>query len=301
MPNLFFLLIHTNTVIWYSKTSITWFLKKFQVGGEIYILHIYAIMTHTCRLPYDHLCSCKVSVQHCATFPKAHPIPHTLEKDAGKLNWGMERGSPYTPQRKQLVCYRYHYILFLVFPQPILLPRCPAIRAPVSAPPIWNFISLQLVYYTQNDFFKNLGNQTETANCSQSMPLWPSAHSSTPPISFSCCYSCYLFLFLSLGAQGTWLELHCFPFVALKNATMAALLQSPECQSQQWGGEPIASHTHGVPVLLWQGLTCKSHTAYSPQIARGQGRWKRKCSQYVHLHFIHQIEGTGVYEPLPQR
>ena len=71
------------------------------------------------------------------------------------------------------------------------------------------------------------------------------------PISFSCCYSCYLFL--SLGTQGNWQELHCFLFAALKNATMAALHQSPECQSQQSGGEPRASHPeYDILILLWQ-------------------------------------------------
>ena len=151
------------------------------------------------------------------------------------------------------------------------------------------------------------------------------------PISFSCCYSCYLFL--SLGTQGNWQELHCFLFAALKNATMAALHQSPECQSQQSGGEPRASHPeYDILILLWQkpylqkvhspqfpnskelgipwqssGLGSTQATLHSQkkkkkrkETAKSQGRHKRKCSQCVHPHIICQILSIGV-QPLLQR
>ena len=158
-----------------------------------------------------------------------------------------------------------------------------------------------------------------------SFSLWRCFLAWDTPISFSCCYSCYLFL--SLGTQGNWQELHCFLFAALKNATMAALHQSPECQSQQSGGEPRASHPeYDILILLWQkpylqkvhspqfpnskelgipwqssGLGSTQATLHSQkkkkkrkETAKSQGRHKRKCSQCVHPHIICQILSIGV-------
>lgn len=170
------------------------------------------------RIFYDRRCSCKMPALSfhsavCLTPQSTPNAPYTGQEYRYyfKLNWVMERGLHYTPQKKLLLCHIDHYFLVPVFSQSTFSLHVPCHHGSCLHPSNMKFYlpSVSLLHTEWFSFY--LGCQTGSADCSQR----PSAHSNTPPISFLCCYSCYLFLFLSLGAPGTWQELHCFPFVLL--------------------------------------------------------------------------------------